>query len=185
MTRLSGGLETTQAEIQALLSATATNDLQHRAMMEHILQLVTGLSLSNQTSSRGVHVEGGGVSQHEETHPAKSEPCAELTNIVARLGNRVNDDGLQGRVAPAMAKDILCDLLLALELIKSERSLEATVIAGSIAPGVCPACGGRHIGDLQTTMTTMYAALSQACQVTVNDLSKNLRRSCSLDDIRS
>ncbi len=106
-------------------------------------------------------------------------------NIITRLGNRVNDNGLQGRVARANAKDILRDLLLALELIKSEKSLEAAVISGSIDPGVCPACGERHIGDLQTTMTTMYASLSQACQVTVNDLSKGLRKNCLLGDIRS
>ncbi len=185
ISRLSGGLNTTQAGIEALLSATATNDLQQRAMMSQILELITGLSLGNQSSSRIVPVQDGGGPQHEEAHLATSEPCNEFMNIITRLDNRVKDSSLQGRLAPAKAKDILCDLLLALELIKPEKSFKATVIAGSTDPGVCPACGGRHIGDLQTTMTTMHGALSQACQVTVNDLSKDLRRSCALDDIRS
>jgi hypothetical protein len=184
ITRLSGALETTRTTIQATSSASANSHLETHALLRQMLQQLTGLSLGVQGPSRVVEVQDDGVTRsplHEEAHLAdlKSEqPCKELTDIITRLCNRVTDNELQGRIVLREAQDIICDLLLALEVMKSEEFLQAACESGLVDRGVCSTCTRRHISDLRTTLTEVSAALVPARQVAVNDTGKGLEGDC-------
>ncbi len=162
-----------QATIQTLSLASATNYVESRNLMEQILQAVTRLSLGTQDSNRIIEVQDESAAQkpsNQEAHLAKpeSEPCNDLMDTVARLYYRVNDNQLQGKIMSREAKDIIRDLLLALGTMSSEEFLEARDASTLTDRGICSACCRRHISDLRTSLTTVYAALLSTRQVVVN-----------------
>ncbi len=155
-----------QTTMETLSSASATNHIETRDLLSQILQVVTSLSVGNQASSRVVEVqdenEARGLSE-KEAHAANGEPCKELTDIVTRLHARVDNNQLQGKIVSGEAKGIVKDLMLALEMMSSEEFLQ----------GVCSTCRGSHVCDLQTSLTTVHAALLPTRQVLVNDGGKS------------
>ena len=73
------------------------------------------------------------------------------------------------------AKDIINDLLLALELMKSDDFLQAGVVSSLVVdPDTCSTCRGSHTADLQTSLTTAYEALLPNRQLMVNHTSMDL-----------
>ena len=99
----------------------------------------------------------------EEAGVANGEPCKELMDIVTRLHARVDDNQLQGRIMLGEAKDIVRDLLLALEMMSSEDFLQ----------GICSTCCGSLVCDLRASLTTVHAALLPTRQVMVNGVGRS------------
>ena len=155
-----------QTTIETLSSASATNHSETHDLLSQILQMVTNLSVGNQASSRVVEVQDEDVTKNlsdEEARVANGEPCKELTDIVTRLHARVDGNQLQGKIVSGQAKDIVKDLLLALEMMSSEEFLQ----------GICSTCSGSHVCDLRTSLTTVHAALLPTRQVMVNDVGRS------------
>lgn len=173
---LGSSFETMRGEIQTTFSASAASHLENRGLLEQILQHVAKVSLTDQGSSRVVDAQSesaAGSLRDEETHAAKNESCEELMNIITRLCCLVNDTNLQGRVMSGEPKDIIGDLLLTLELMRSEGFLQAGVMSGLINLSICSTCRQRHLNNLRTSLTTVYAALLQTRLVTVNHVGKD------------
>ncbi len=158
VTNLAGGFGTMQTTLETLSSASAANHSETHLMLSQLLQMVAGLSVANQASSRVVEVHD------EEEHAANGEPCKELMDIVTRLHARVDSNQLRGKIVSGEAKDIVKDLLLVLKMMSSEFL------------DVCSTCCGSHVGDLRTSLTTVHAALVPTRQVTVNDTGKSTNR---------
>ena len=184
ITSLGGGLQTMQAAVQTMSSAAAANQAEILASLEQVLQKVAGLSLGNQTPNRVVEAQGQGIAKglsDQQKDAAKPEPCKELTNIITRLCNRVNDSQLQGRVMSGDAKGIVSDLLLALEMMSSEEFFQANVVPGLVDQGICSTCCEGHWADLRSTLGTVHAALAPTRQLRLNDTGKDLRWNKPLD----
>lgn len=168
-----------QATMQAMSSASATNHVEIRNLMEQILQAVTQPSLGNQSSGRVIEVQDDdGMAKipchNEEAHPAKPKRllCKELMDIVTQLCNRVHHNQLQGKIGSGEAKDIIRDLLSALEMMRSDEFLEAEGLSGLVNRCICSTCSRRHIDELRSGLTTIHEALSPMRQVTVNDVGR-------------
>jgi len=188
ITRLGGGLQTMQAAVQSMSLAAAANQAEILASLEQVLQKVAGLSLGNQTSNRVVEVQEGVAKSlpDRQADAAKREPCKELTNIITRLCNRVNDSQLQGKVMSGDAKGIVSDLLLALDMVSSEEFFQANVVPGLVDQGICSACCKGHWADLRSSLATVHAALVPTRQLRLNDTGKDSRwiiRFCTFSGI--
>ena len=168
-----------QATMQAMSSASATNHVEIRNLMEQILQAVTQPSLGNQSPGRVIEVQDDGMAKipchDEEAHPGKPKGllCKELMDIVTQLCNRVHHNQLQGKIGSGEAKDIIRDLLSTLEMMRSDEFLETEVLSSLVNRGICcSTCSRRRLDELRTGLTTIHEALSPMRQVTVNDVGR-------------
>jgi hypothetical protein len=178
ITRLDGNLETMGETMRTIASASTTS----HNMLEEILQQVVRLTLSNQASSDAVKVQRARMATSSPS-PVKSEPCKELLSTITRLCSRVNDNRLQGRIKSREAKDIIGDLLLALELMKSGEFLQAGVVSSLVDQEICWTCRRRHSSDLRTSLTTAYEALLPTRQITVNHVGKAFIKRLDYDNL--
>jgi hypothetical protein len=136
------------------------------------------MSLGNQSPGRVIEVQDERVAARsppdEGAHLAKNKSCRELENIITRLCNLVDDIQPQGRRMAREGKDLIGDLLQALELLRSEEFLQAGVMSSLIDQGVCSTCDRCHLPDLGESLTTVYSSLWLTRQVTVNAVGKEL-----------
>lgn len=177
ITRLGSGFETMQTSFQTMSSTSASNQAEILASLEQILQKVTGLSLGNQSSSRVVEMQDESTAKlpsDQQADVVKADPCEELTNIITRLCHRVNDNQLQGRIMAGDAKDIVNDLVLALETMSSETFFQANMAPGLVSRGICSTCCKAHWADLRDSLATVHAALVPTRQLRLNDTGKAL-----------
>ncbi len=170
--RLDGGLVTARQEIQALSLASATHHLEHGAILEQILQQVARLSVGYQASSQVSQAPNDGTSQAEEVQLVKRNPFEELLNIISRLCDQVKGNRLQGRIMSGEAKDVIGDLMLALDLIKSEEFLKAVGTPLLADQDLSPAWDASQTQELQEALATVCAELMLARKVAVNDAGK-------------
>ena len=85
----------------------------------------------------------------------------------------VNDNQLQGKLMSGDAKNIVSDLLVALEMMNSEDFFQAGVVPDLVDQGICSTCCKRHLDDLRTSLATVHAALVPTRQLMLNDTGKN------------
>ncbi len=171
-------VDRTTAIIQeAVRTASLTSEASHlrtQVMLEQILQQFTTFSPGDRSSSRVIE-EGDesmtGSLQDEETSPVENKPCQGLASLISRVCSLVDDNQLQGRVASGEARDILSNLLQALEQMKSEQFLYAEVHS-ALFERICSTCRRRHLDDLGESLTSIYAALLSTWQVAVNTVGK-------------
>jgi len=176
ITGFSAGLEAIKETTQTTSSASDIRHLETRSLLEQILHHVAGTATGKQNADNGLGVQDGSAATTplgEEIPPTKRSPCEELKTTITRLCNVVYDRQLRGRVTPGEANDIISDLLLALELMRTDEFLQAGVTSNLVDQGVCSTCCRRHLADLRTSLAAVYSALLSARQVAVNDVGKD------------